>query len=357
MVSLDSFLSQEEIDALLNQGAATGAPEAGLEQLSAQAADALGEIGNMAMGSAATALSQILGQRVVITTPKVRTCTQADLYASFQVPYVVVQVNFTHGLTGVNLFILETHDAMVIADLMMGGAGKDLDGPPNDIQLSAVGEAMNQMMGSAATAMSSIFNRAVKISPPQVDLIDFQSPGFTSPLNSVQDIVVVAFDLEVGTVIKSKLMQVMAVSVAKEQTDLLLGNDEVQAPAMDASVGAIGEEAITVDTEPPALDQDRSSSHPGAQPDASTPKNLDLILDVPLKVSVVLGKSQRPIREVLSLGPGSILELDKQADDPVQVLVNGTLIAEGEVVVINENFGVRLTSILSREERLCNLRR
>lgn len=356
MIKLDSFLSQEEIDALLNQGPAPAQPNAEPEQLPPQAADALGEIGNMAMGSAATALSQILGQRVVITTPKVRTCTQSELYASFQVPYVVVQVNFTHGLTGINLFILETHDAMVIADLMMGGSGKDLEGPPNEIQLSAIGEAMNQMMGSAATAMSTIFNRAVKISPPEVQLVDFQSPDFTSPLNGEEAIVVVAFDLEVGSIIKSKLMQVMPIRVAREQTDLLLGGSQAQASGAASPEVAVGEEAITVGNLPePANGGNSAGAHGG--PQAATPKNLDLILDVPLKVSVVLGKSQRPIRDVLNLGPGSILELDKQADDPVQVLVNGTLIAEGEVVVINENFGVRLTSILSREERLCNLRR
>ncbi|KKM12316.1 hypothetical protein SY88_03960 [Clostridiales bacterium PH28_bin88] len=354
----NSFLSQEEIDALLQQHSETATIEEPFDEhhspeLTGAEKDALGEIGNISMGSAATALSQLLNQRVTITTPRVSITTQPQLFASFSTPYIAVEVNFTRGLEGSNLLIIKVSDAYIIADLMMGGDGKNPVQELTELQLSAVGEAMNQMIGSAATSMSSIFQTAVSISPPAVEPIKFGEQHYHSPLVNGDAIVVVSFRMEIGDLIDSEIMQVMPLRVAKKEVDMLLRPSSPPLPASEdqpAKEPAPGPAQVSWDTRdyPPAV-YDRGVDQP-------PPKNIDLILDVPLQISVVLGKTRKPIKDVLGLTPGTIVELEKLADEPVDILVNGTLIAHGEVVVINENFGVRITSIASAVERINNLR-
>ncbi|MGB9860336.1 MAG: flagellar motor switch phosphatase FliY, partial [Moorellaceae bacterium] len=149
---MSDFLSQEEIDALLQGGLLSHPAQVTLTE---EEKDALGEIGNISMGSAATALSQILNRKVLITTPHTRVTTPEELFASFQMPYVIVEVNFTEGLSGANLLIIKTRDAAVIADLMMGGSGQVEREELDELQKSAVAEAMNQMIGTSATSMST----------------------------------------------------------------------------------------------------------------------------------------------------------------------------------------------------------
>ncbi|MCG0278146.1 MAG: flagellar motor switch phosphatase FliY [Thermanaeromonas sp.] len=339
---MSEFLSQEEIDALL-RGELPGSGPA--QDLTAEEKDTLGEIGNISMGSAATVLSQILNRKVLITTPSIRVATPEELFASFQIPYVIVEVNFTEGLEGSNLLILKVRDAVVIANLMMGGSGQVDKEQLDEIETSALGEAMNQMMGSAATSMSTIFNRGVKISPPRVVSIGFPQESFTSPWPPNEPIVVVSFKMEIVGLLQSEIMQVMPVEVAKQEVEMLLGT---AVPAEDNTTAPKA-------SPPPETIQPAPQRPP--QVFGNTPRNLELILDVPLDIEVVLGSTTKSIKEILSLGPGSIVELDKMADEPVEILVNGTLIAWGEVVVVNENFGVRITNILDPYERINHLRK
>ncbi|MEW6661752.1 MAG: flagellar motor switch phosphatase FliY [Bacillota bacterium] len=341
-----SFLSQEEIDALLRQQPGGAAGISGESRgLTETERDTLGEIGNISMGSAATVLSQLLNQRVIITTPRVSVSTQTILFSSFEAPYVVVEVDFNKGLKGSNLLIINERDAAIIADIMMGGDGLK---PPNkltELHLSAVAEAMNQMIGSAATSMSAMFGRGVGISPPIVSAVDFENTSYVSPLINGEDIVVIHFRMEIGVLIDSEIMQVMPLKVAKEEVNLLLNPPTPghTPPPVRADHPVSGKEPL-------------AAQAVNYQPLPPETKNLELILDVPLSVTVVLARTRRPIKEVLGLVPGAILEMDKLADEPVEILVNGTLIAQGEVVVIGENFGVRITSILSPVERLHNLK-
>ncbi|MGI9951186.1 flagellar motor switch phosphatase FliY [Moorellaceae bacterium AZ2] len=353
---MSDFLSQEEIDALLGSGLTSNAPPADLTE---EEKDALGEIGNISMGSAATALSQILNRKVLITTPNTRVTTPEELFASFQMPYVIIEVNFTEGLSGSNLLIIKTKDAAVIADLMMGGSGQVEQQELDEIQKSAVAEAMNQMIGTAATSMSTVFNRSVKISPPQVTPVNFTLESFASPWPAGQPIAVVSFRMEIEGLVESEIMQVMPVEVAKEAIGMLFATSSASLPGDGTLDGGQG------DTAPKAAEEVPSSSGPSFAPGESsrppqvygaTPRNLELILDVPLDIEVVLGTAVKPIKEILNLGPGSIVELEKMADEPVEILVNGTLIAQGEVVVVNESFGVRITNILDPYARLNNLR-
>lgn len=392
----NNFLSQEEIDALLNspESVDNNAEEeqnkgASLQVESSETSelllsdleqDALGEIGNISMGSAATALSQLLNQRVVITTPQVIISTPRELVNQFQVPFMIIDVNFTEGLKGSNLFILKVSDAAIIADLMMGGDGTNPEQELNEISISAVGEAMNQMMGSAATSMHTIFQKSVVISPPKITAVNYQQDPIVFPWDMDHDVVIVSFKMEIGSLINSQLMQVIPVATAKEEAEMLLGpSGSVEtepsqeeptateqlsrsAPVKEVEDSVMSQEEINnilsgVD-QIFGIDEEKTEQTPYVPPkNVGDPRNIDLILDVPLNISVILGGTKKPIREVLNLIPGSIVELEKIADEPVEILVNGTLIAHGEVVVVNENFGIRITSIDSPTQRLNNLRK
>src|SRR5690606_13366180 len=221
----DGMLSQDEIDALLNGTDNLDETEdkpSFEESLTNIEMDALGEIGNISFGSSATTLATLLNQKVEITTPSISVIRKGELEEKFPVPYVGLTVNYTEGLTGSNLFILESKDAAIIADLMLGGTGEIENTELNEISLSAVQEAMNQMMGTAATSMSSVFNKKVDISPPSIAVIKINEDE-AQELTPNDDVVIkVSFQLKIGTLIDSKLMQLLPITFAKELVDQLL---------------------------------------------------------------------------------------------------------------------------------------
>lgn len=370
---MNDFLSQEEINALL-QGAlaeenpTTVEPESEVktapeEVLNPMEKDALGEIGNISMGSAATALSQLLNQRVNITTPTVTVMSPQTLLDTFDAPFMLIEVGFTDGLEGSNLLVLNVSDAVIIADLMMGGDGTNLNKEISELHSSAVAEAMNQMMGSAATSMSSLFNTMVVITTPKVQAVG--SPGEADfPWVLEDPVVVVSFRMIIGDLIDSSLLQILPARIAKEEIAMLMGKATAETPTTEIPQTpqvevATGKDEISMVIQAPSV-SDLGSPATGEgvhNLEGVQPRNLDLILDVPLKVSVVLGKAKRPIKEVLGLTPGSIVELDKTAEEPVDILINGTPIAKGEVVVINESFGIKITAIESPVVRINNLRK
>lgn len=429
-----NYLSQEEIDALLQQsaededfalddpGAIAPAQEI-TEYLSEMEQDALGEIGNITFGSAATALSTLLGQKVEITTPMLSIISRDKLEYEFPKPHVAISVNYVEGFQGINLLIIKTADAQVIADLMMGGDGMNVGGELNDIHLSAVQEAMNQMMGSSATSMSTIFNRFVNISPPGIDMFDLATGQGTENLPNGDILVKISFRLLIGDLIDSSIMQLLPLDFAKELVSSLIGDVAQTEPAAAAAPAAeeqaasvaaasVGAEPAAYDppvqppVQPPAGTAPSSPQygqqapyphgypHSGMQPDGQagqmfippmqefgrsmpnrninvqpvqfggfqgmTPThaeqtNLNLLLDIPLRVTVELGRTQKTIKDILELSQGSIVELDKLAGEPVDILVNNKLIAKGEVVVIDENFGVRVTDIVSQLDRITKI--
>ncbi|NHM28234.1 flagellar motor switch phosphatase FliY [Desulfofundulus sp. TPOSR] len=348
--------------------AAGEAPTAGCrpaEDLTPEERDALGEIGNISMGSAATTLSELLNQKVTITSPRVLTCTQEEFFAGFKVPYVIIQVEFKEGLKGFNVLIIQLKDAMVMADLMMGGDGTNVAEQISELELSAASEAMNQMIGTASTSLATIFRRTINISPPQTTVLEVSEGGAGYRLPTEDPIVVVSFKMTIGDLVDTEIMQIMSLETAKEEAAMLLEQLMAQtaAPAPEPAVGR--QKAVPPPEPQPAAA--RAEPPParavGAPPGGDErrafgtlseeeQRKLELLLDIPLKVSVVLGRTRRPIKEVLGLTPGAIVELSSLVDEPVEVLVNGTLVARGEVVVVNENFGVRITSIISPEERV-----
>lgn len=414
-------LTQEEIDALLN--GATSEPAASDsasneeassvlsdDLLSSMEKDALGEIGNISMGSAATTLSVLLGHKVNITTPTVSVDTMSTIQNQYPMPYLVVEVGYVIGINGNNILAIQASDASIIADLMMGGDGLNPQEELTDIHMSAVGEAMNQMMGTVATSLSTMFNKKIDISPPKVNLIDLGAEDkITDLVNNDEPVVKTSFRMEVDGLIDSEIMQILPLDVAKEMVSFLMGGgaeaeaQEAPAPAPEpAPVAAAPAPAPAASAPQPAAPQYAAPPQPpqyaaptqqpqytappmGAQPVYAPPAyannvvssgvpvqnaqfapltnepvevnaaNISLIQDVPLQVTVELGRTKKSIREILEFSTGSIIELDKLAGEPVDIHVNGQLTAKGEVVVIDENFGVRITEIVSPMERVQSL--
>lgn len=394
----DGMLSQDEIDALLNVGA-EDEPESTInnmlnssEYLSTIEIDALGEIGNISFGSSATTLSTLLNQKVEITTPKVSIIHRNQIEEDFQFEHVSVQVNYVEGFSGKNVLVIKASDAAVISDIMLGGTGEGPFGELNEIHLSAVQEAMNQMMGAAATSMSTVFDKRVDISPPSIT-----ESNFTVEADNMQEdvFVKVSFQLKVGHLIDSNIMQLMPVHFAKQLVEDLMNQDQEShsevAVSLEASNhstlvqeetnsfatttmnnqmngnGNVGMQPMMQKTSPQFIgnnviqtnaniQQAEFSSFEQQETVVSQPRNLDMLLDIPLKVTVELGRTRRTVKDILDLTAGSIIELDKLAGEPVDIFVNEKLIAQGEVVVIDENFGVRVTDIISQTDRLMKLK-
>lgn len=360
---MSEYLSQEEIDTLLKKGQDDdNANDDNKYIISDVDKDIIGEVGNISMSTAATTLSSILNRKVLITTSRVSCIPFKQIIEECSIPKVVSIIEFKEGLMGKNLLMMDVKDATVIADLMMGGDGSGgrSDKTLSELELSAVAEAMNQMIGSASTAMATMLTRPIDIYPPEVSLwdsnetIDFQS------INDENYICKIAFDLNVEGLIQSEIMQIYTVNTVEEVSKIMMMGESSSKQTVEEATPRIEEtnkqEAIPetnnvkVTVEKPIF----SKLNPNTEP--NPPRNLDLIMDVPLEFSVVLGKTKKTIKEVLSFGNGSVVELNKLADEPLEIYVNGKLIAQGEVVVINENFGIRITNILSKEQRVQNLK-
>lgn len=384
----DDMLSQEEIEALLR---GTNIDEEGTKEvdtneiniedyLDSFAQDTLGEIGNISFGSSATALSSLLGQKVDITTPNISMINRRKLKEEFPHPYVAVEVKYTTGLIGMNLLVIKQSDAAIIADLMLGGDGLNPKPELSEIQLSAVQEAMNQMMGSAATSMSTVFNKKVDISPPSIDLMNLLEDEGTEALPADELLIKISFRLKIGELIDSNIMQLLPLEFGLSLVKSLIGEEDTevaatiteekvhQAPAQQQSTMQTQQapEMPTQQqynqhqsrTQAPQVEvqQAQFASFEAPSLSQNESRNLNLLLDIPLQVTVELGRTKRTVKEILELTSGSIIELDKLAGEPVDILVNNRHVAKGEVVVIDENFGVRITDILSQAERINNLR-
>lgn len=422
---MDGMLSQDEINALLSgmgsggddaestgTATVTDTPDNNSAEdsftLTESEKDAVGEISNISMGTAATTLSSLLSQKVNITTPKVEVATWDDLSREYDRPCVMMQISYKEGLAGNNVLILKENDVKIITDLMMGGTGTaNPDEPLSELHLSAIGEAMNQMMGSAATSMSSMFNRKIDISPPVANLVEtYNELDEGMPVFLNKPFVKVAFKMQIGDLIDSEIMQLYPKEFAQELLNMFMPSSDdssnsqpqpasqapVQQPAPQAQpvqqpdmnmqqAGMMGQavpqQGMAMQQGMPmqgmpygygmpmqgmmgqpmpmqgyAQPQDVNVAPAAFQPFATDvnpilqKENIELIKDVPLEVTVELGRTTKSIKDILEFAPGTIVELNKIAGESVDVLVNGKYVAKGEVVVIEESFGVRITEII-----------
>lgn len=423
---MGDMLSQDEINALLS-GMSTGEPQEGsTDEVSADASaagevssvpeerltdmekDAIGEIANISMGTSATTLFSLVNQKVNITTPVVSMARWETLMNEYERPCVFIQIKYTTGLDGANILILKEHDVKVITDLMMGGDGTNTQDELSELHLSAISEAMNQMMGSSATSLSSMLGRMIDISPPEASLINLSELKKASDIAEFleEDFVKISFRMQIGELVDSTIMQLYPVDFVKSVYEIFIG-----AQGMDDS--APTQQAPEPEPEPyvppqaapanqgmpaaggpaPAMPQaDMSQMNYGmppmgmpqmgmpqmnygmpqmAMPQTMPPggnmniqpaqfqsfnqdftaipsqENIGLIMDVPLEVTVELGRTKKSIAEILDFAPGTIIELNKIVGEPIDVLVNGKFVAKGEVVVIEESFGIRVTEIIN----------
>mgnify|MGYP000825167600 CR=1 FL=1 len=466
---MDGMLSQDEINALLQgmdlsdtadggDAAADPAPENSTaenynneneaaenaapvvsdgEELTDVEKDAIGEVANISMGSSATTLYSLVNRKVNITTPVVTLATWKNLLDAYEKPCVFIQIKYTQGLDGTNILVLKEHDVKVITDLMMGGDGTNTDGELGELHLSAISEAMNQMMGSAATSLSTLLQTVIDISPPESSLFDLTEVKDGKEISPFLGgtFVKIAFRMQIDDLVDSSIMQLYPIDFARKLVETFINtqmgslgesNDQaatqpesIPAPAaapqnnagqmnagannmtqmnmqqpdpmamnhmngmnqmgnmgmpqmngmnqmgmngmpqmgmqqmgnmgmqqmngmgMMNQMGNMGMPQQNVNVQP-AQFQSFSNDSMGL----SGQENIGLIKDVPLEVTVELGRTTKSISEILEFSPGTIIELDRIAGEPIDVLVNGKFVAKGEVVVIEESFGVRITEII-----------
>lgn len=390
---MNNMLSQEEIDALLGGTVEPVNSNSNLIDFTDEEKDTIGEVGNINMGTAATTLSMLLGQKVTITTPEVEVLTLSELTRQYPIPFVAIDVKYREGLEGINLLILKVEDAGIITDLMMGGDGRTESYELTDLHLSAISEAMNQMVGSSSTSLSEMLNKKIDIHPPNAFILDFTTGDLAQHFRDCTDygnvFVKIAFKMVIGDLIDSKIMQIMPVEFAKAIVKGLLHSISGIDVDVDSNTGSIGISNVDAAVQQPqSMDsgdvagtediysteinnrniereiiQTDSTEKVNIRPvqfqsfDESSikgemPENIELIQDVPLKITVELGRTVKKISEILEFGPGTIVELDKLVGEPLDILVNGQHVAKGEVVVIDENYGIRVTDIVSSVNRL-----
>ena len=396
---MDGMLSQEEINALLSgMGETTAAPEPAVsepaQKLSDAEVDAIGEVSNISMGTAATTLSSLLNQKVNITTPKVIYQTWNSLMSEYSEPCVFIQIYYTAGLDGNNVLILRERDVKVITSLMMGQDGTNVEGELTELDLSAISEAMNQMMGSASTSLSSMLDKKIDISPPSASLVQITQSVKASDIADflTGEFVTVKFRMEIGDLVDSEILQMYSFDFAKTlyaqfmnyaigESDSSMPSAPEPAPSQPAPMAAPDMSAaysqpmmqpqMQPQMQQPMMQQPMMQQ-PMMQPQnymmppvqdvniapvqfqpfvqVNNPllktENIDLLMDVPLEVTAELGRTSKSIKEVLDFAPGTIIELNRLAGEPVDVLVNGKFVARGEVVVIEEAFGIRVTEVI-----------
>jgi len=457
----DGMLSQDEINALLmsmdlSGNIADSSPEpepepepvkaesfyTGSEAISADQAllsevekDAIGEIANISMGSSATTLYSLVNRKVNITTPVVTLAQWTNLMSEYEKPCVFIQIRYTQGLDGTNILVLRENDVKIITDLMMGGDGTNTDGELGELHLSAISEAMNQMMGSAATSLSTMLGTVIDISPPDANLLNLTEVDSASDVASFLGgtFVKIEFRMQIGELVDSTIMQLYPVEFARKIVDTFIGVQmpsepeptvpetppiQETAPAMDSvAMGGMPQmnaapqmsmdqqmgmnpQMMGMDPQMMGMNPQMMGMNPqmmgmnpqmmgmnpqmmGMNPQMGMPpygypmgmapqmmqqgvnvqpaqfqsfdasvgamssqENIGLIRDVPLEVTVELGRTTKSIADILDFAPGTIIELDRIAGEPIDVLVNGKFVAKGEVVVIEESFGIRVTEII-----------
>ena len=434
---MDGMLSQDEINALLS-GLAAGDPLPEIESaapapepepmVQAQAVtgdvdlsdvekDAIGEVANISMGTSATTLYSLVNNKVDITTPVVDIATWEDLIKVEDRPCVFIQINYTAGLDGNNILILREHDVKVITDLMMGGDGTNTDGELGELHLSAISEAMNQMMGSAATSLSQMLDKMIDISPPAAQLMSMEQAVTNEGMSDFLKgkFVKISFRMTIGELVDSTILQLYPIDFAKELVATFLGGvSGGDSAPQEPEVAPYEPPKVEAPQAPPVMDNQMQGMNPmggmpmqgmnpmmgmpdmsmqgmnpmmgmpmqgmnpmmgmpmqGMNPMMGMPmqntvsyqpaqfenfsnnvgvapsnENISLIMDVPLEVTVELGRTSKSISEILDFTPGTIIELDRIAGEPIDVLVNGKFVAKGEVVVIEESFGIRVTEII-----------
>lgn len=364
--------------------------------LSSMEIDAIGEILNISLGSSATSVSELLGQPVNITTPEVKIMRPADFDIKTYEPAIGVEINYVEGLTGKNILILKESDVKVIVGLLLQTDFSDQEFVLDEMNIGAICEVMNQMMGASATALSQFLNRSINISPPSSFGIDNSEQFKKKYFDDSASIVAVYFNLMIGNMVNSQFINVMPIPLAKElisnfgleSVEPVAETAAAPVPTQPAAAAPVPDAAPTMAAAAPMpqaavpVQQAPQPMMPAMpMPTAAVPmpqepprtynvtnavypsfdrekvnlsqgetNNLNIIMSVPLQITVEIGRTCKKIKEILDFSAGTIVELNKQAGSQVDVYVNGKAIAKGNVVVVDDFYGVRITEVLNSNE-------
>lgn len=341
-------------------------------QLSEMEIDVIGEVMNISMGSAATAMSTILDKKVSITTPTTQIMPIEEFELTYLESVVGVLIKYVEGLDGSNVLLLKEEDLKKILQHLLS---LDEDAPFefDEISMSAICEIMNQMMGSASSALASFLGTVVNISPPEI--LDVNNKSNVKELFLLQEdyVVSIKFKLIIDGLVESEFICAMKPSLVKDIVQMSLGTTEAEEEQSETlsppNIGntqpqnqpqpqpqAVMSEPITskpekkaepVQVSPYTYKQLDGISHESLSDEEEN--NLDLIMSVPIQITVELGRTKKKIKDIAELTLGNVVELERQAGDQVDVLANGKLIARGDVVVVDDNYSVRVTEIIKRE--------
>lgn len=362
--------------------------------------DIIGEVMNISMGAAATAMSTILDKKVSITAPRLEMHRVEDFGFTHLEPALGVVIKYVEGIDGLNMLLLKVADFKKILSHLLGMPPEDMADEFDEISISAIGEIMNQMMGAGSGALSTFLGIKINISPPEV--LDTTNRQEVQEKYSLKGdyIIGVKFDINIEGLVKSEFVSIMDPNLAKEIIQMTLGENQVEEEAPSLVEREMPTEPATqvqeteivpiISHKDPVQQTPRqayqqaplSQSQPAYQPQPAlqaqqiqaTPftyqqldqsvansadvkeDNMDLIMSVPVQITVELGKARRKIKDIAEFAPGNIVELDRQAGDQVDIVANGKLIARGDVVVVDDNYSVRITEIMKARDNLAGFK-
>ncbi len=318
----DGPLSQADIDALtagLLGGVSTGVDAAALRPQ----ADAIMEQGSSVVGT-------LLNRRAGMTVSDIVDASASAIVDGLAGEGLQVRLAFEHGLPGEMCLLVKKETAALLCGIMMGGDGTE---PFKDEDLDALNEFGNQLMGSVCTMLGSHFGTSVSPSQAQTSAYNPDHPPF-----ELDGAALVLADLAIEGSADSRFLMLLSSALANK----LGGSD-----SGSSSGGG---------SEPNPLANLGGFDSSLARNLEDSPPNIQMLLDINLNVTIELGRTRLSIRKILELGPGSIIELDRLAGEPVDLLVNDKVVAKGEVVVVDEYFGIRIISLVSPEERIKQLK-
>lgn len=354
----DEMLSQEQIDAL-SSGATLGDLGGGGGS-APSATDSSADLSGLqtALGilseQATTVLSTVLSKEVNVSAAQASPASSDSIKKDYAKDQLNINIQFNKGFQGQFFFVISKKDTAALADLMMMGDGA---AEYEEDHKDAIGELLNQVMGAVSTTFGIQFSMECAVTSASVANFD---PALSEiPMDQCLSS---AVSFKIKDILDSKILLLIPNDLGKAISEKAASKKEPAKPGQEDAAASAG--GVTGDLSGASAQLGSFESAPvtstssgGVQGGAAaTPGNINMLLDIQLQVAIELGRTEMSIKRILELGPGSIIELDRMAGEPVDLLVNGKVVAKGEVVVVDENFGIRIISLVSPEERLKSLK-
>ena len=272
-------------------------------------------------GAGGTVLSTILKKKIRIVLTGISQDVSSNIRGSLVNTFVVSQLQYSEGFSGPTVLMFGEKEGTLVADLMMGGDGSAPPVEIDDVHLGAVSEVTGQMIGACSKVLEDIIGKTINLSTPEAKLVDFSKEEETIDILKEEDLLKSTYRFLIQYLVEGELVQIMPISLAREMASLLSPLKEEKPPkeAVFQEVKAEG--------------------------------NLALLMDVPMRVTVEIGRTSMLIKDILGVGVGSVVELERLVDEPADLLVNGKLIARGQIVLIDDNFGFKIAELIMPEKQ------